>query len=365
MSAGVITPRGWSQDEIAEHFDRAPGISYLDTATYGLPPRRTLEAVAGALDSWRLGSAHHRHDWDAAGERSRELAARLIGCPSRELALIPTVAAGVGMVAASLTAADEVVVPEDEFGSVILPLAVAAERTGARLVKVPFGRLEEAIGTRTTWVAASMVRSNGGGRLRLDPVAAAARSVGAELLIDVTHACGILPVDAAARGIGVVVVHGYKHLLCPRGAGFMRVAGHLWTRIVPILASGASTHPERIYGPGPADLAGDARRFDLSLAWHSWVGAERSLEFLLSVAPEARERWCTGLATRFATEIGVEPTGSSVVSVPTDLDETTLQERLRARGVAAAVRAGGARFSFHLYNTEEDVERGVEAMRAL
>jgi len=37
-------------------------------------------------------------------------------------------------------------------------------------------------------------------------------------------------------------------------------------------------------------------------------------------------------------------------------------ERLAAAGVRAAVRAGRARVSFHLYNTQADVDRALEAL---
>jgi len=37
-------------------------------------------------------------------------------------------------------------------------------------------------------------------------------------------------------------------------------------------------------------------------------------------------------------------------------------ERLAAAGVRAAVRAGRARLSFHLYTTEGDVDRALEAL---
>jgi selenocysteine lyase/cysteine desulfurase len=39
-------------------------------------------------------------------------------------------------------------------------------------------------------------------------------------------------------------------------------------------------------------------------------------------------------------------------------------ERLEAAGVKAAARAGAFRLSFHLYNTEADVDLALEALRA-
>ena len=40
------------------------------------------------------------------------------------------------------------------------------------------------------------------------------------------------------------------------------------------------------------------------------------------------------------------------------------EERLRAAGVMAAGRGGAMRFSFHVYTTESDVDRALEAIAA-
>jgi selenocysteine lyase/cysteine desulfurase len=40
------------------------------------------------------------------------------------------------------------------------------------------------------------------------------------------------------------------------------------------------------------------------------------------------------------------------------------EERLLAAGVMAAGRGGAMRFSFHLYTTESDIDRALEAIEA-
>ena len=55
-------------------FDPAPGTIYLDSATYGLPPRPTVAALRAALDAWQSGTADWVHDWDERGETCRQAA---------------------------------------------------------------------------------------------------------------------------------------------------------------------------------------------------------------------------------------------------------------------------------------------------
>ena len=83
----------------------------------------------------------------------------------------------------------------------------------------------------------------------------------------------------------VEVAPQQEHLLCPRGVAFMWVAPEHQTRLAPYSASWRSTRPlyASYYGGHLDDLAPGAARFDLSLAWHSWVGARESLRFLLEI----------------------------------------------------------------------------------
>ena len=175
-------------------FAPEPGTIYLDTATYGLLPRPTVEAMQQALLAWQAGSADWVEDWERAGDETRVLFARLIGASVDEIALVPTVSVGVGPVVAALRAGDEVVVPDEEFTSVLFPLLVAEQRRGVVVRQAPFDRLAEAITGRTTLVAFSLVQSQGGGAADLSGICAAARQHGARVLVDATHALPFYPI---------------------------------------------------------------------------------------------------------------------------------------------------------------------------
>ena len=112
----------------------------------------------------------------------------MLGAPAQEIALLPCVSVAVGVVAAAVGPRDEIVVPEDEFHSLLLPLVVAAEARGATIRRVPFTDIANAVTRSTTIVATSHVRSNGGGVQDLDQVAVAAREAGAMVVVDATHA---------------------------------------------------------------------------------------------------------------------------------------------------------------------------------
>src|SRR2546428_9397649 len=61
----------------------------------------------------------------------------------------------------------------------------------------------------------------------------------------------------------------------------MYVARDHWDGLPPVNANWRSTSdPYGVYYGGPLDLSPGAARFDVSLAWFSWVGAPVSLKLL-------------------------------------------------------------------------------------
>ncbi|MBV9578307.1 MAG: aminotransferase class V-fold PLP-dependent enzyme [Chloroflexi bacterium] len=340
-------------------FEPAPGITYLDTATYGLPPRPTVEALHQAVDAWQSATANWVEDWDKRGEACRAAFAKLTDIPVRHVALIPSASVGVGLIASTLTDKDEVVIPDDEFNSVLFPMLVAAQSRGVNVTQVPFDQLADRVEPTTTLVAFSLIQSQSGRAARQAAAIDAAQRVGARTLLDATHAVPFVPVDPRAD---FVVCSAYKHLLSPRGVAFLSVAPQHWDAIPAWLANWRSTsHPYAVAYGGPLDQAASAARFDVSLAWHAWAGAAVSMELLTDWQAHGLLDEPLALARRLAAELDLpEPVGS-VVSVPVD-DADGLRDALAASGIKAAVRAGSVRFSTHVYNTAEDIDVALAAL---
>lgn len=336
---------------------------YLDTAGYGLPPATTVAALRGALDAWTAGTANWVSDWDAAGDRCRELAAPVLGLAADCISLQPAVSVGAAIALSSVRPGEEILAPRDEFASILLPALAAAQRCGATVRRVEFSGLPDSITARTALVLTSHVRSNDGRVQDLDALAAAAAPAGARILVDATHSAGVLPVDAAARGIHYVAAAAYKHLLCPRGVAFLGVASSQFADTVPVAASWRSARKsyDYYYGPELSDLAPTAARYDVSLAWHAWVGAEQSLAFLDRIPAPARRDWCVGLADDLADALAVPATGSSVMLVRVS-DGAAARAALQDAGITCSGRGDQIRLSFHLYNDAGDVAAAARVL---
>jgi selenocysteine lyase/cysteine desulfurase len=340
---------------IARQFPTAAG--YLNTASLGIPPADAVTALEAAIARW-AGGETSPPDYDEHVADSRRLFAAMVGVPEAAVAVGSQVSGFVGLIAASLPDDALVVCPEGEFTSVLFPFLVQEGR-GISVRIVPFERLADAVAEGAEAVAFSAVRSDDGRIADLPAIADAAGSTACLTIVDATQAAGWLPLRAG--DFDVVVAGAYKWLLSPRGTAFMSVGADMLAQIVPAHAGWyAGERPwESIYGI-PLRLAGDARRFDLSPAWLSWVGTAPALRLITDTGIDTIHRHDVGLADMFCDRMGLDPQGSAIVSlsIPPGFDPGA------AHGVRLAERAGRLRLCFHLYNTEEDVERAVAALRS-
>lgn len=119
---------------------------------------------------------------------------------------------------------------------------------------------------------------------------------------------------------------------------------------------------QSIYGL-PLRLAQTARRFDTSPAWFSVLGAGVTLPWLAALDAAAVAAHAVGLANRMCVELELPQADSAIVSIPVAGAAQRLQQAgIRAAVRAGAVRVGAVRVGFHLYNTEDDLDRLLDAL---
>jgi selenocysteine lyase/cysteine desulfurase len=332
-----------------------PQGAWLNTASYGLPPDCAWEALQGALEDWRGGRTSWEH-WGDSTEGARAAFGALVGVAPEAVATGATVSELVGLVAASIPDGARVLAPDIDFASVLFPFMVQ-ERRGVSVRLVPPSELADAVDDATDVVAFSAVQMASGEVADLDAVADAAAAHGALTLVDATQACGWLPIDATR--FDVVVCHAYKWLMSPRGTAFMAVRPELLDRIVPAAAGWwAGDDPHASYFGPPLRLTSDARRLDASPAWFCWVGTQPALELVVAIGVDAIHDHDVGLANRFRAGLGLEPSDSAIVVA----DAPGGRERLERAGITAAERGGRLRTSWHVYNTESDVDAALDAL---
>lgn len=336
----------------------APKNTYLNTASSGLLPARTVAALHEAVQIRADGRPLNPLFADV--EAARAAFARLAGVPVGRVAAGASVAAQTGLVAASLPAGAEVLTAEDDFTSVINPFHV---RGDLKVRIVPLERIAESVRPGTALVAVSAAQSADGRIADLPALREAARQHGARTYIDFSQAAGWLPMEADAYDYTVSTT--FKWLLGPHGAAFL-VVPEDFGDLTPLLAGWVAAEKpwDSCYGP-VTELAHSARRFDVSPALFTYAGLLRSLTLVEELGVDAIHAHDLALADRFRTgltTLGHEPVpapGSAIVSVP-GLGHR--QPDLGSAGIEVSNRAGNLRASFHLYNTTADVDRLLDVL---
>ncbi len=357
-------------------------LCYLNAA-YMTPQPKAVEQAGLAATSrrarpWRLSEA----DFFSDVERARALFARLIGATADDIAIVPAASYGIAVAARNLDLApgQKIIHLHEQFPSHIYSWQRLAEERGATLETVMplaeggwtgavLAKIEE-YGEAVRAVALPQHHWANGAPVDLARVGAAARGVGAELILDTSQSTGAAPLDLAAVDPDYMVAAGYKWLFCPYGISFLYVA--------PRHQGGLPLEENWINRLGSEDFAGlvdyqseyqpGARRFDVgeracfSMMPAAVAALEQMLEWGVGNIAETLAAHNRALAEIFA-EAGYAVPGEEArgphlmgVTAPGPL-AAGFTARLKEKGVSVSIRGASIRVAPHVYNDEEDFAR--------
>jgi selenocysteine lyase/cysteine desulfurase len=372
-------------------FDIPRDVCYLNAASWSPLPLATQEAG-------RIGVARKGRPWliDPAlpgkqYERARRAAAWLINAEAEDVALISSVSYGVAAAAKliAVPAGARVLVLENDHSSAVLEWTTRAPAGGFTVDVVArpsdgdwttavLAAIERPGAPPVALASISSVHWSDGGIVDMDCVVAALRRQGAMLLVDATHAVGVMETDVAKLDPDFLVFPTYKWLLGPYGRAFLYVAKRRQDG-VPLEQTSygrrAITSERETYYRDVEFVAG-ARRFDMGERDH-FISLE-----MASIGMELIAQWgCDAVAARLAALTarladGLRDCGVGIpdaaVRAPHILSlrfaggmPDDLIERLAAEQVYVAPRVGRLRVSPHVYNDEDDVDRFVAAFHRL
>lgn len=334
------------------------GRGYLNACSMGLPPAGVTQATYHHAIDWAEGRTSPA-GYSEIVERVRAGYAGLVGVPVDDVAIASQTSVIAGMIAASLPPGVEVLCVDGDFSSMVFPF-LAQQLRGVRVRHVPLAELADAIRGDTYLVAFSLVQSGDGAVADVDAIVTRARAAGAFTFCDLTQAAGAMPVDASL--FDATACNAYKWMMCPRGVAFMTASPEFAATVIPVNAGwyAGDVVWDSLYGP-TMRLAGDARRFDVSPAWPSWVAAEPALDLLGQLDPAEVHAANLRRANAFCSGIGLDPQDQAIVTW-LDPEGASLDALTRA-GITASGRNGRVRVAFHLWNDDVDAHRAAEVLR--
>ena len=376
-----------SLDPMAAEFRRQMPVhrqwTYLDHAAVAPISQPAAEALRTWTDEGANSGATVWPKWGQQVEIARQLAAQIVGAGPEEIALIPNTTAGISLVAEGFPwqPGDNVVAPADEFPSNQYPwMNLASRGVELRRVEMPVGRvdldrLESACDARTRIVSISWVAYANGWRNDVEELAALAHRHGALLFLDAIQGLGAFPLDATAAGVDFLAADGHKWLLGPEGAGVFYVRREHLARLRPLGVGWHSVRQGHDFTNIMLDFKPAAERYEGgSQNMPGVLALGASMELLLSLGIDQIARRIievTDLACRRLAQIGAEVVScrepkhaSGIVSFELPgRDLADVRRRLVAENILLSHRAGRLRISPHAYNTAEDIEKLIEALR--
>ena len=375
---------------------------YLDNAATTMhKPQMVVDAVAQALCS--LGNAGRGAtsgalDAARAIHGCRAKLARLLGCPRADhvcFAANSTAALNTA-ICGLVKAGDRVVTTVLEHNSVLRPLnRLAAERdvhveyAGCdALGLLDYDDLERKVSPGTRAVVVTHASNVTGNAVDIDRAAEIAHAAGALVIVDASQTAGSAPIDMEDMGLDVVCFTGHKGLMGPQGTGGLAVMPGI--DVAPWAMGGSGVHSFEPLQPleWPTRLEAGTQN------GHGIVGLSAGLDFIEAEGGvEAIATHEAALVRRFYEGVrgvaGVTVYGdqaqrgrSAIVALNIgDIDSAQVSDALM-QGWGIATRPGAhcaplmhralgtehqgvVRFSFGYFNTAEEVDTAVAAVREL
>jgi len=353
--------------------------TYLNSCSLGALSRRSEAYLDDFRERWHdMGASAWYEHWLGRVEELRARVAAFWGSAPGEVALLPSTSAALSVVSESMPRSDRnrVVCTELDFPTLAYQWAVKPEIELVVLesedgIHVPLERFEEAVDDRTLFLATSHVFFATGHVQELSRLAEIAHRVGAWCLVDGYQGAGQVPLDLASSGVDFYTSGPLKWLLGGPGLAYLYVRGDLIEGLHPRITSWFATERQFDFDPKGFAYRPDARRFELGTpalpTVHTALGGQEIVDEVGIGAIERRNQRLTDRLVERCREVGLEvrlPDSGhrSAIVMVRHRDPAGAVRHLARQDVIVDHRPGFVRVSPHFYNTEEEVDRCVEAL---
>jgi selenocysteine lyase/cysteine desulfurase len=355
---------------------------YVNSCSQGALSTDVAETIDRYLASW-----HERGSpWDVWVDHVEALRCSFavsIGALAEEIAVMPSASAGINAVASSLTFDSSkpiVVMGEFEFPT-MAQIWLAQQRRGAviRWVRadadeLPPSSYAAAVREDTLIVPLTHVCFRNGFRTDVMSITRTCHDRGALVLLDDYQRTGSGPIDVHECGVDFMVTGCLKYLLGTSGIAFLYVRRDLVERLQPTITGWFGRINPFAFNIDTLDWAIAAKRFETGTppVMNAYAAAA-ALELLSCVGQDAIRQQIARVVDRFAARARdagyivrtpFDPARRGPLVVLESTDAPALVARLQADGVVASCRGSGLRVSFHGYNSEQDVDAVLDALRA-
>lgn len=369
---------------LREEFPTLKSWNYLDVARKTVPPRCQEQALLEyTRDVYDNAGADAWSALNVAATRSA--LAELLGAKPSEIAFTKNTTEGLNIAAHGfeLKAGDNIVLTNMEhLANIWVWKHWEAKGVEIRYAQHRGGRLTldtfvEKIDSRTRVVSTAYITYGNGYRVNLPELGKICRERDIRLVVDGVQAAGIIAAPLSALGADIVAIGGHKGLFGLTGSGVVycreELVNELATPFVrePVAADSA---PARASAMSQFDYVRVAHRFEGGNP--NFLGVRvlrRGAEFVQSIGLkhiENRVRELSSACLKMLKSAGLQTRTpeaweerGQIVNVLV-ADAAGLVERLREKHrIVTNVKDGALRLSMSFFNTEDDLDKAVWAIR--
>lgn len=377
---------------------------YLDNAATSYPkPREVADAVYAYMT--QLGSNINRGCYGAAYSaeemvyETRQLLQSLFHADDcRNVVFTKNVTESLNVLLKGfLKPGDHVLVSSMEHNAVMRPL-VQLKKIGVSFSRIPCDgegnlqpdAMEGLLTERTRAVILTHASNVCGTVMPIEKVGEFCRDHGLKLIVDCAQTAGILPIDMQAMHIDALAFTGHKGLYGPQGIGGFLLKADMVPLVEPLLSGGTGSlsHTEQVPGfmpdrfePGTPNLPG-IMGLRAGLGWLQSTGVdtvraheeELTRQFLTGLLPLEEAGWLRLVGKRTAMGrtgvVSLQTVGTELSQAAYLLDDRHgIQTRVGLHCAPSAHKTlgtfpeGTIRFSFGWFNSAEDVDAALYALR--
>ncbi len=368
--------------ELAGEFPQDDDIVYLNHAAVApWPARAATAAGAFARENIHRGAADYPA-WLRCEQLLRRQIRDLVNAPGTdEIALVKNTSEALSFVAHGLQwqSGENVVTSNLEFPSNrIVWESLARHGVEIRIADVagsadPEAAMIAQLDARTRLLAVSSVQFGTGLRMDLPRLGAACRTRDVLFCVDAIQSIGALQFDVQACAADFAMADGHKWMLGPEGLGLFFVRNEVMDQLQLNEFGWHMVEDHGNFDRTDWEVARSARRFECGSG--NLLGTHvlsASLSLLLEVGMDKVEQGVLENRNYLAGKLAALPGVEVLSPTPVDrqsgiltfrsnrLENTTLFQGLKDRGVICAQRGGGVRFAAHFYQQQALLDRAVE-----
>ena len=381
--------------KIREQIPVCQNMTYVNTGWSGPSPFSVVKAIKDRLDLEMNQGPTTSEVYQAGRDIQANIKtamADLINASVDELCVTRNTTEGLNIVMNGLTweEGDEIITCDLEHSSVLIPSYYQQHRHGAVVKVLQFNpnenresileKISDAITDRTKMVFLSHVEYSTGLRMPVKEIRQLTKSREIFMLLDGAQSAGHIALDMRDLDCDFYSIPGQKWLLGPEGVGALYIRQDLISQVQPTFVAGRSSlSPGNPYGFEPNVESMD--KFLLtSTSVALQAGALEAIRFVNDPGVAAIEERDLDLSTILKQAL-VDVPGINLLS-PMDRQDSTGLVSLTVDGMTPEEAVNrlwqehrivcrqvsfppGLRISLHFFNTEEEVEQVVEALKRL